>query len=386
MHTTMHQVIVVGAGPAGSMAAAILASHGCRVLLLDKAEFPRAKVCGDGITLGTVRLLSTVGLELKMDKFHWCDSARGTSPRGYAFKGCLTEYNARAYVIPRKTLDHILWKFSLQRGTEFERFHVAEPIVERGVVCGIRGRLGGEVVEHHARITIAADGANSVITRALHRGKAADRHYAVSMRAYFDGVQGSDRCADFYASAVGGFPNYGWVFPLGEGRANVGVVLRLDALHRSGRTLRQEFDQFIRDPRTADRLSQAKLMGKIQGWTLPLASRPLQRAYAGALLVGDAGAFVSPLSGGGIHNGLVSGKLAAEVALEALQKNNYSLKGLGKFEAKWRRALGRGLRREMILQRVLSWPGLVDLALRNMERNKRLARFIVNFLAWTWKG
>jgi geranylgeranyl reductase family protein len=382
----MYQVIVVGAGPAGSVTAAILASHGCRVLLLDKAKFPRDKVCGDGITSGTIRLLSKVGLELKMDRFHWCDRARGTSPRGYAFEGCLTEYNARAYVIPRKTLDHILWKFALQRGAEFERFHITEPIVEQGVVCGVRGKLDGKVVERRAKITIAADGANSVITRALHREKAADRHYAVSMRAYFNGVQGSDRCADFYASAVGGFPNYGWVFPLGEGRANVGIVLRLDTLHRSGRTLRQEFDQFIRDPRTADRLSQVKLMGKIQGWTLPLASRPLQRAYAGALLVGDAGAFISPLSGGGTYNGLMTGKLAAEITLEALRKDDCSLEELGKFEARWRQALGKGLRREMILQRVLSWPGLVDLALQNMERNERIARLIVNLLAWTWKG
>ena len=82
----------------------------------------------------------------------------------------------------------------------------------------------------------------------------------------------------------------------------------------------------------------------------------------------------------------MSGKLAAEVTLEALQKNDCSLEELGKFEARWRRALGKGLRREMILQRVLSCPGLVDLALRNMERNKQIARLIVNLLAWAWKG
>jgi flavin-dependent dehydrogenase len=122
-------------------------------------------------------------------------------------------------------------------------------------------------------------------------------------------------------------------------------------------------------------------VGKIQGWALPLASQPLQRAYAGALLVGDAGAFISPLSGGGIHNGLVSGKLAAEVALEAVQKNDCSLKELGKFEAKWRRVLGKGLRREMFLQRALDRPGLVDLVFRNMERSERVARFIIRLLA-----
>jgi len=385
MHTTMYQAIVVGAGPAGSIAAAILSSHGCRVLLLDRVEFPRDKVCGDGVIPGAIKLLSQMGLELEMDQFHWCDRVRVISPRGYAFEGSLAEYNSCAYIIPRKTLDHTLYEFALQQGAEFERLRVIEPIVEQGVVCGVRGKLGSDVVERRADITIAADGANSVITRSLRQGKAADRHYAVSMRAYFDGVHGSERRADFYVNPSA-LPGYGWIFPLGEGRANVGVILRLDTLRRSRRTLRQEFDRFIADPRAADRLSRAEPIGKIRGWPLPLASQPLQRAYAGALLIGDAGAFISPLSGGGIYNGLVSGKLAAEVALEALRKNDYSLKELGKFEAQWRRALGRGLRRELILQRVLSWPGLVDLALRLVGRNERIARLVVNLLAWIWKG
>jgi geranylgeranyl reductase family protein len=374
----MYQVIVVGAGPAGSVTAAILASQGCRVLLLDKAEFPRDKVCGDAIGLNTLKLLSEVGLsiESRMDEFHWCDRFRGVSLRGYVFEGSLTEYATLAYIIPRKILDHVLWELVLQRGVEFERLRVTEPIVEQGAVCGIRGKFGDKIVEHRARITIAADGAHSFIARSLRQGKAADRHYAVSVRAYFRGVQGSDRQMDFYATSVG-FPGYGWLFPIGDGKANVGIGFRLDALRRSGRTLRQEFDQFVADPRVAGRLSQAEPIGRVQGWTLPLTSQPLQRAYAGALLVGDAGAFVCPLSGGGIHRGIVSGKLAAEVALEALQKNDYSLQELGKFETQWRHVLGKGLRRTIMLQRVLSWPGVVDLALRNMERSERIARLIL---------
>jgi len=374
----MHQVIVVGAGPAGSVTAAILAGSGCQVLLLDKAEFPRDKVCGDAIGRNTIDLLSRAGLSLEsnLEAFHWCDRFRGVSLRGRVFEGSLTEYATLAYIVPRKTLDHILWKLALQRGVEFERLHITGPIVEQGAVCGIRGKFGDKIVERRARITIAADGAHSVIARSLRREKAADRHHAVSVRAYFGGVQGSERQMDFYATSVG-FPGYGWLFPIGDGRANVGIGFRLDALRRSGRTLRQEFDQFIADPRVADRLSQAEPVGRVQGWTLPLTSQPLQRAYAGALLVGDAGAFVCPLSGGGIHRGIVSGKLAAEVALEALQKDDCSLKELGKFEARQRRVLGKGLWRKLLLQRVLSWPGVVDLALENMERSEPIARFIL---------
>jgi flavin-dependent dehydrogenase len=104
----------------------------------------------------------------------------------------------------------------------------------------------------------------------------------------------------------------------------------------------------------------------------------MQRVYAGALLVGDAGAFVNPLTGAGIYNALETGRIAAEVALEAIQRNDWSLDELRKFEVRWRSVLGKGLMVGTILKPLLIWPGALDLLIRQMHHNERFARFILS--------
>jgi geranylgeranyl reductase family protein len=378
----MHEVIVVGAGPAGSVAAAVLAKRGCQVLLLDKAEFPRDKVCGDGIGWNSIRLLSELGLSLgsSMRELYSCDRVRGISPGGHVFEGPFPQkdgYCRHGYVIPRKHFDHVLWQFALQQGARFERLRVTEPVMERSVVCGVRGRTDERLAERRARITIAADGANSVIAKSLRPDRASPRHYAVAMRSYFEGVQGLDPCVEFHFNQAH-LPGYGWVFSLGEGMANIGVGLRLDVAQKNGGALRQAFERFLRGPGLVERLSEATPIGEARGCLLPLASQRLQRAYDGALLVGDAGAFVSPLTGGGIYNAMESGRIAAEVALEALQGEGGSLEELRQFEVRWRSVLGRKLRIETMVQRLLSWPGMLDLIIRRMGRSERFADFVLN--------
>ncbi|NOZ73583.1 MAG: NAD(P)/FAD-dependent oxidoreductase [Chloroflexi bacterium] len=380
----MYDVVIVGAGPAGSIAAAILARHGSQVLLLDKKDFPRHKVCGDGIGWSTIKLLSEVGLSLETatDELYECDKVRGISPSGYIFEGPFPQregHSQHGYVIPRQHFDHILWQFALEQGAQFERFHVTEPIIEDGVVRGVRGDVAGKTAERRARITFAADGAKSVIARALHPDKIADKHYAVAIRGYFEDVQDLDRSVEFYFNQTV-LPGYGWVFPLGEGRANIGVGLRLDVIRQKKSSLRQAFETFIRDPRVAAKLVKARPLDEPRGWVLPLGSQRLQRAYAGALLIGDAGAFISPLSGGGIYNALETGRIAAHVALEALDGDGGSLAELRKYEVRWRKVLGRKLRSETLVQKLLSWPGMLDWVIRNMHRNEWFAHQVLDRL------
>jgi geranylgeranyl reductase family protein len=378
----MHEVIVVGAGPAGSVAATVLVKQGCRVLLVDQAEFPRDKVCGDGIGWNSIRFLSELGLSLesRIPELYSCGRARGISPSGYVYQGSFPPKDGHyqhGYVVPRKHFDHSLWEFALQQGAEFERSRVTEPIIEGSRVCGVRGSINGKAVERRARITIAADGVNSVIARSLRPDKASARHYAVAMRSYFGDLQGLDDCVEFYFYQTD-LPGYGWVFPLGETVANIGIGLRLDTYRKNGESVRKAFERFLRDPRLVEKLSKATPIGEARGGLLPLASQCLQRAYNGAILVGDAGAFVSPLTGAGIYNAMESGRIAAEVALEALQGEGGSLEELRQFEVRWRSVLGKKLRIEAMVQRLLSWPGTLDLIIRRMGHSERFANLVLS--------
>ena len=165
---------------------------------------------------------------------------------------------------------------------------------------------------------------------------------------------------------------------MGEGVANVGIGLRLDVYRQKAQPLSQVFERFIGAPGLAERLSKAEPIGDPKGCLLPLASRSLQRVHNGVLLVGDAGAFVSPLTGGGIYNAMETGQIAAEVALEALQGNGGSLEELRRFEVRWRSVLANKLRVEAMVQRLLSWPGMLDLIIRQMGRSERLANLVLN--------
>jgi geranylgeranyl reductase family protein len=378
----MDHVLVLGAGPAGSAAAAVLARQVCPVLLLDKAEFPRDKVCGDGIGGSTIRLLSDLGLHLdgESQALHSCTKVRGVSPAGDVYEGAFPKKDGRrrhGYVIRRERFDHLLWEHARAQGARFERFRATEPIVEDGLVCGVRGSVNGKAAERRARITIVADGANSVIARALRSNKPPARHYAVAIRSYFKGVESPEDCVVFTFNQTQ-LPGYGWIFPLGGGEANVGVGLRLDVARSNAMSLRQRFEQFIRDPRVADRLSQARQVEKARGGFLPLASQRIRRTYPGALLVGDAGALISPLTGGGIYNALESGRIAANVALESLQGNGGTADELRQFDVQCRRSLGRELKSAAMFQKLLSWPGMLDLVIRRMGRNERFARLVLN--------
>ncbi len=378
----MDHVLVLGAGPAGSAAAAVLARQGCPVLLLDKAEFPRDKVCGDGIGGSTIRLLSDLGLHLDEARqaLHSCSRVRGVSPAGHIYEGPFPKKDGRrrhGYVIRRERFDHLLWEHAQAQGARFERFCATEPIVEDGVMCGVRGSVNGKAAERRARITIVADGANSVIVRALRSNKPAARHYAVAIRSYFKAVESPEDCVVFAFNQTQ-LPGYGWIFPLGGGEANVGVGLRLDVARSNRGSLRQRFEQFIRDPRVAAKLSRARQTGRARGGFLPLASQRMRRTYPGALLVGDAGAFISSLTGGGIYNALESGRIAANVAMEALQGDGGTNDELGQFDVRWRDSIGRELRIAAMAQRLLSWPGMLDLVIRRMGQSERFARLVLN--------
>ena len=220
------EVIVVGAGPGGSTAAMALAQKGHDVLLLDRQEFPRDKICGDAVPASALDLLYSLGMEEKIKEagFYHVDKIRIVSPKGYAMDADLVEqhHKARSAIVPRLEFDAVLQEHAVDSGAEFKKAQVKEPIVEDGKVVGVRARVNGSMEEIRSKVVVAADGVTSVIARAIRPDEHADHHRAVALRAYIEDIEELPHQVEFYLYDDI-LPGYAWIFPIGEGRANIGL-------------------------------------------------------------------------------------------------------------------------------------------------------------------
>lgn len=362
------EVIVVGAGPSGSAAAASLARRGHDVLLLDRADFPRDKACGDGIPSGAIEILYSLGMAEKVEAANFYPAHRLllSSPDGHILEAPLkpSANGAHAYVVPRLQFDVLIQQHAVESGAEFCRAQVKEPIIEDGRVVGVRARMNGAVQDIRARMVIAADGVTSVVTRSLRPDKHEDRHRAVALRAYIEDIDEKPNEVEFYLYKDI-LPGYAWIFPLGEGRANLGLGMRLDRFRDHQRSLEEMVGVFMEMPAIKQRLRRGGDLRDVAVWQLNFGSQDMRRAYEGALLIGDAAGLINPLTGGGIHNGLMSAVMAADVIHEGLRVGDLSLPYLRTYERRMDDALRGGMRKSYLIQRtLLGFPTAVELLIR----------------------
>jgi menaquinone-9 beta-reductase len=308
-------VLIVGAGPAGSAAATVCARAGLRVTLLDRAKFPRPKVCGDALSNKAIALIERLGAgdALRHAAHRDVLGALAMLPDGSAIP---RDYgNARGMIVGRFDLDALLLQTAISTGAVFhEHCAVDEIIREKNVVVGVRSSRG----ELRARAVISAEGPGSLALRALGLQRPKGRHLAISSTAYYKNVSGALREGWsehwFDASLPYG---YGWIFPSVEGISNVGVYLRCDGYDAQKLSLSKRFDLFLEQHR--DRFAHAQRIGDVRTWQLPLSDVSVRVGMAGMLTVGDAGRHVDPLTGEGIWQALRTGELAGEACVNALR-------------------------------------------------------------------
>ncbi|MEX2158044.1 MAG: NAD(P)/FAD-dependent oxidoreductase [Dehalococcoidia bacterium] len=288
---TTYDTIVAGAGPAGSTAARLLAQRGARVLILDKAAFPRDKPCGGGVT---VRAARELGIDLTPVIEREITGVRVSLRMGKPFER--RSDAPLTYMTQRCRLDQYLLERAAEAGADVHdgvAVHEAE-LTERGVVV----RANGD--SYQARTLVGADGANGIVARAL--GLTLSGEPAIALEANVP-CEGSSRWEHTIAVDLGGTPGgYGWLFPKGD-HLNVGV----GGSKWIGPSLRERLSELC----AYLDVDETKMFG-VRGHYLPLrkAGAPLVRGPA--LLAGDAAGLVDPLSGEGIDAAFASGRLAAE--------------------------------------------------------------------------
>ncbi|MEU8385865.1 NAD(P)/FAD-dependent oxidoreductase [Streptosporangium sp. NPDC048865] len=348
-------LVVVGGGPAGA-AAALRARQlrpEARVLLLDRADFPRDKACGDGIAAHGRDELALLGVPDLIADYRPTQRLAVVSPGGMRVSATSARPN---HVVPRKVFDARLVDAARARGVEVRRHQVRAL-----AALGDRVVLDGTVT---ARAVVAADGANSTVRRLIGVPPSPERHTAIAVRGYADVPAGDDVQSIFMQQD--GWPAYAWSFPIGDGTANVGYGMLLPRLHATGLPGRK-----VLHGRLAELLPHVNARD-LRAHHLPLSPGRPRPGSGRVMLAGDAAGLINPLTGEGIFYALLSGRLAGEAAVRAPGDPLPAYRrGLG-------RALGRHLRTTDVLALASQSPGFIDAAIDTAARRKEVFDLLVD--------
>jgi geranylgeranyl reductase family protein len=352
-----HDVVVVGAGPAGSAAAHYLAASGVAVLLLDKNAFPRDKACGDLISRRTLRLLTRMGLKSWLDEgnFHIPHGVRLGAPSGELAVVRVPPQadwpNGFVWSIPRKKLDAALVDAAVAAGAQFwPGVRATGMSVDEGK-ASVHTSASGRRETLHCQTVIAADGSSGSFSRSvgLHKGTLP----GVAVRTYYAGDDPYEEFLDmFWVAEV--LPGYVWILPEGQGVCNVGIGGFVGGNGEKG-LMRQLQNLISSHSCIRDRLHSLEMVDRPRGGGLALDFCP-RRVYQDRLLaVGDAAGLVSPLTGSGISRALISGETAAECVYFALDSGDCSRDGLASYGQKLQGRFGRQHLLLRVLQRLFTY-------------------------------
>ncbi len=334
MTNKAHDVLVIGGGPAGSSCAYWLADAGWDVAVVEKKHFPRVKTCGDGLTPRAVRQLADMGLEPELAGSH-----RFRGLRAFGFGQMLElewpqhpAFPDYGYTITRHDLDGLVAEHAVKAGaTLLAGTEVIAPIVDEAAapsspslahLVGATVREGGRERQLHARYVVVADGANSRVGRMLGTSRRRDLPLGMALRGYYSSDRHDDPFIeshlDIRDDSGNVVPGYGWIFPMGDGRVNVGVGLLSTDRRWKGVNTSRLMDAFVNWAPESWGLSPETCLGPPTGGKLPMGLSVGPRAGGNVIVAGDAAGVINPFNGEGISYGYETGRLAAAALGHAL--------------------------------------------------------------------
>lgn len=365
-----YDTVIVGAGPAGTSTAILLAERGFRVALLDRAHFPRVKACAEFVNPEAIRVLDRLGL-LQQAREAGAVVFRGMriiSPGGHRLELDFEADAGRSTLgISRRVLDNLAVERCRELGVEvIEGAHVRDVLRDGDRVVGVWASRKGQYLDAKGRVVVGADGHHSVVARALDLDLPVRWPRRIGLSAHLEGVPLSDGMGEMHVSERG----YCGVAPQEDGCVSTSMVVDMDRFEARRNSVKQFFDAELRGyPALRERAEAARRITPVRG-VGPLARRVRRVSGDGYLLVGDAAGFFDPFTGEGIVDALRGGELAAEAIGNALESGDTSAARLARYERSRRETFASKRRAGWLVQAFVHSPRLMDYAVKRIASRR----------------
>jgi menaquinone-9 beta-reductase len=391
-------VIVVGAGPAGSTTAYYLAKAGLDVLLLEKTAFPREKVCGDGLTPRATKQLVSMGIDISPEAGWLRNKGLRIISGGLRLEmdwPDLAAYPDYGLVRRREDFDELLAQQAVKAGARlYERCNVSGPLIDErtGRITGVTAKVGVEkkALAFDAPLVVAADGNSTRLSLAMGLHRREDRPMGVAVRTYFTSPRHEDDYLESWlelwdrrGATPRQLPGYGWIFGLGDGTSNVGLgILNSSASFRE-LDWREVLKAWVAGMPEDWGYTEENMTQPIRGAALPMAFNRQPHYTRGLLLVGDAGGLVNPFNGEGIGYAMESAKLAAEFVVQGLARRDGPARerAFAGYPLALKQSLGSYYRLGNIFSRLIGNPAVMRTATKYGLPRTALMKLVLKLLA-----
>lgn len=385
-----YDVIVVGAGPAGNTVAMFAKKQGLSVLLVDKAVFPREKICGDGLSTRTIKTLQALNLYEKflencpvnkIDGVIFSSPNNTILPINYAAMGRYDD--VEGYTLDRTCFDNFLFNEAKNLGIEIiENFEVKKLLTDKNDnICGISGNKNDEILSFDAKIVVCATGIFPKILQSINYSLPKQDKYAIGIRQHFTGVDcGEKKMIEmhFVKEIVQG---YFWIFPEKNDITNIGFVIPEKIRKSKKINLEKELKRIISSPQFAERFKNAKKITEPKAAFLNLGGSKIYKPKSGLLIIGDSMGLTEHFTGEGVGNAMWSAQKAANVIKTAFEKNDFSAETMGLFHKICVYPLLKEFRVSAIVNK-MKWVWLIDfvvgIAAKNSDTMMNVAKAVAS--------